>query len=428
MVGKGLMGRRLSGRFGSVRCGPIRRGSLVGVVVALVLVAVPLLVVGAASGRAGGRAYSSPGGRVSHVAFLAPVAGFIVNELASNLFSTGFGWVLGQFGEGDGLDSQIGQIQEKLQTIENRLSAIEASTDQLRKELVQVNFNHLAADANTIIGQINYGMDRLNTIADWPAHLDQAEKKKEAESLVSYIGHNLLDKQHVLDLKIAPTVGEGLIASAYKVEKSHIGLFWTRRNWFQVRDVLDYYQDQEARLLLLRVEYWHATGRSGDFIKYEISRFEQTLREQRLLLKARPLLDVIIDTRNKKQWMLTDLFKPTTSGGALNTEKIWASSGQGWRLPTEAEVVQLLIKGWSGKNWAEWINNDIGGQLTVPCCFEGAWTGQYTSGGSLGTGYIAVRGNGTIWVPGADKLLGVLLMRQPPTERVGGKYVEVSYW
>jgi hypothetical protein len=337
-----------------------------------------------------------------------------VQELASNVFSEGFGWLLGQYGEKENpsvdFEAKLAPIREKLQTIEDRLSAIEASTDQLRAELAQVNFNHLAAGANDIIGQINYGVDRLNTIANWPAHLGQADKKKEAESLVSYIGHNLLDKQHVLDLKIDPKVGEGLIASAYKVEKSHAGRFWVRRNWNRVRDVLDYYQDEEARLLLLRVEYWHATGRSGDFIKHEIGAFEQTLRNQRLVLKTRPLPNEIVDTKSDKNWDLNYLFTPMTVG---NATKIKISVyRQGWYLPFRAEITEDLIKGWQGKNWAEWLNNQIGGQLTVPCCFQGAWTGEYHVGTSFGTGQLAVLGDGkVVAVQDPDRLLGMLLIR-----------------
>ena len=405
----------------------ISRASLTAIVVASLLVVAPLVVVASASGRVdGGRASSSRSGPVAHVAFLLPVASFIVNELASNIFSEGFGWVMGQFGEKDGLVDQIGPIRDKLDTIDNRLTAIETATDQLRKELAQVNFNHLAADANNIIGQINYGIDRLNTIADWPANISQADKKIEAQELQRYIGTHLLDKQSVLDLKINPKIGEGLIASAYKVEKSHVGLFWTRLNSVRVREVFSYYQDEEARLLLLRVEYWHATGRSGDFIQREIYGFETMLNDQfTAVVKLRALPNSIADTRTRSDYLWTDLFTPTTFAGAQQLER---KHGGGWRLPTEAEVTNL-IKGWHGKNWADWINNDIGGQLTVPCCFAGVWTNQYTSGGSLGNGFIAVRANGTLVVPGSNTLMGVLLIRSRGSQlKPDGKYVPVSYW
>jgi hypothetical protein len=370
--------------------GRVGRGSLIGIVVAVVLLASPLVAVGSASGSAGTGAVSSPrAATVRHLAFLAPVASFLMQELASNATSLGFGWVLGQFGLGDGVDPQIGAIQTKLQEIEDRLTGLAAATSQLRAELAQGTFSGLVAQATPVIAQINQGMSDLDFIASMGKH-DPTKRALTERTLKFIDDHLLFGKQQELAARMTGEAGgDGLIVAAYKTVKANAGDFWTRLDSTRVRNVVEYYQSAEARLLLLRVEYMHAhpTTYSDEYVQGQITRVERMLAEQNSMLKPEPGPYVIADTRTRLDWLWSALFWPTewrdvadrsraAHSGHIGVEGV----GKGWLRCSAAEVA-AFVSGWSGdKGWVGWLSSKIGGQIPQPSRFPGVWTNHsYTS-------------------------------------------------
>jgi hypothetical protein len=366
--------------------GRVVRGSLIGVVVAVMLVASPLVVVASANGRvSAARAPSSRAGAVGHLFFLAPVASFIMQELASNAISYGFGWVLGQFGQGSGVDPQIGEIQSKLQAIEDRLSGLQAETSALRGELAQGTFSGLVAQATPVIAQINQGMSDLDFIAGMRA--DDPHKHALTEKTLGFIRDDLLHgKQQELDARMTGEAGsDGLIVAAYKTVKANAGDFWTRLSSIRVRSVVEYYQSAEARLLLLRVEYMHAhpATYSGEYVQDQIRRVERMLAAQDAMLKPEPGPNVIADTRTKLDWLWSALFWPATyteaearwgrayALGFVGSENV----GTHW-VPCYKAEIDAFVKGSIGdrNGWVRWLNSKIGGQMTVPKGFTGLWT------------------------------------------------------
>jgi hypothetical protein len=376
------------------------------------LAASPLVVVASASGRAS-TAPSARTSAVRHLAFLAPVAGFVLDQLASNVFSYGFGWVLGQFGQGNGVDPQIAEIQSKLQEIDNRLSGLEAATNQLRGELAHGTFSGLVAQATPIIAQVNQGMSDLNFIASM--RRDDPSKPALTERTLKFIdAHLLYGKQQELAARMTGEVGaDGLIVAAYKTVKANAGDFWTRLNSTRVRAVVDYYQSAEARLLLLRVEYMHAHPHiySAEYVSDQIKRVESMLAEQNGMLKPEPGPTVIADTRTNLDWLWNALFYATSradegkmalraySDGYVGYQYV----GKHWLPPFGPEIL-AFVSGWSGdQGWVGWLNGKIGGQLSVPSRFTGVWTNEpeyvrpfetwayrFTAAGSFG--HIVVKG------------------------------------
>jgi hypothetical protein len=238
-------------------CAPKSRATVIAIVVALLLVASPSLVVASASGRPdAGRASSSRGGPVVHAVLipdhvLAPTtaAGSILHGLAPGVLSylggLGFGWVLGQFGLGDGVAEQIGEIQNKLLVIESRLRALEAATSALRVELAQGTYSGLVAQATPIIADVNQGMADLDFISRMRA--DDPTKKGLTEETLKFIHDHLMGstQRELADRMSGTAGGDGLIVAAYKTVKANT-LLWTRGTSNRVREVFDYYLDVEA--------------------------------------------------------------------------------------------------------------------------------------------------------------------------------------
>ena len=364
--------------------GRVGRGSLIGLVVALALAASPLVVAASARERVSA-APSAHTSSIRHLAFLAPVAGYLMEQLAGNLFSYGFGWVLGQFGEGDGVDPQIGEIQAKLQEIDSRLSGLEAATSQLRGELAHGTFSGLVAQATPIIAQINQGMSDLEFIAGM-AKTDP-HKRSLTETTLKFIGDHLLHgKQQELAARMTGEAGaDGLIVAAYKTVKANAGEFWTRLDSTRVRNVVEYYQSAEARLALLRVEYMHAHPEtySNAYVQEQVNRVNSMLDQQKGMLKPEPGPSVIADTRTNLDWLWSALFWPATyteaearwnrayAAGFVGAENV----GKHWTVAYKAQLIEF-VKGSAGyrNGWVRWLNSKIGGQMTVPSGFIGVWT------------------------------------------------------
>lgn len=168
---------------------------------------------------------------------------------------------------------------------------------------------------------------------------------------------------------------DGLIVAASKVAKT-TSPYWTALTSARVRQVFDYYQQQEARLLLLRVEYMHAHPEtySADTIAADIKKVENELNTQSALLKPSPPANTIADTRDNLLWDYQYLGDKYTIqyasffGGGGNCTTCWR--------PASEDTIRKFVQGWSGANWAEWLNREVQGQITQlhGVNFTGVWT------------------------------------------------------
>lgn len=326
----------------AMRCVPKRRGPVIAIVVALLLLASPSLVVASASGRAdAGRASSSRGVVVEHPYEIQPngellaiggmsqqdwdnyytnlnrlqaggplleqekaainnvkVAGQKRAELLKSLKAGArslaggiaqagafalIGWVLDQWGLGSGIEGQIAEIRTQLNQIQNTLNQIQTATAELRKQFEIKDFEQQAREAGDIIAPVDSAFKDLNYVA----HLskDDPTKKSFTEATLRKIDKLIVDHAQG---RLANRTRD-LIAAAYKVELAH-HRFWTLLTSLKVREVVEYYQDAEARLLTLRVDYMHAHPETypGEYIEGQSSDVEGTLQKQDSELKALP--------------------------------------------------------------------------------------------------------------------------------------------
>jgi hypothetical protein len=321
--------------------------------------------------------------------------------------NAGFGWVLDQFGLGDGQATEIAGIRDQLGEIQTGLSEIRAATSQLRTELAEGTYSGLVAQTSGITARIDKGADDLDAVARMTA--GEPTKKRFTEATLKFIDDNLMQgQQEELALRISGEAGaDGLIVAASKVAKTQSPCCWTDLKTKQVREVFNYYQLEEARLLLLRVEYMHANPktyseaeitRQIDKVRLEIGQAD-TPGTQEALLKPSP--PCCITATYPKRFLPENLTNPEIaepdSDLIWNTAYLgaqipaneslylqrWEYAAGGWRIPTAAEI-KHLITGWSGPNWAKWLNNEAGGQIgslsyvsvgpSGPRPFGGVWT------------------------------------------------------
>ena len=303
----------------------------------------------------------------------------IVTQLAAGAAnkagSQGFGWVLGQFGLGDGLENDIAGIRDQLREIQNRLNEILAATTQIRADLAESTYSGLVAQTTPITARIDTGLNDLKTVAD----MAKGDPTKAAftRATLAYIKQKLMGgEQTELAKRITGEAGaDGLIVAASKVAKT-ASPYWTALTSQRVRQVFDYYQQQEARLLLLRVEYMHANPRtySGDTIAADIKQVENELNTQDGLLKPSPPANTVADTRDNLLWDYQYIGEKFT----IQEARFFGGGGgctTCWR-PASEDTIRKFVQGWSGANWAEWLNRQVDGQITQlsGVNFTGVWT------------------------------------------------------
>lgn len=414
----------------TIRRAPKLRGTVIAVVVALVLLAVPSLAVASAGGPAGGprattagidrvdpndpdriwngtlaewHAFNLKQGKQERKKLLkglaANAAKIVGPGLVEGLAFAAVGWVLDQWGNGGGgIDDQIAEIRTQLNEIQNTLNRIEAGTTQLRKDLADSHFANLVHQALGIVASVDTDTNELDAIAHMSA--DNVTKAERTRLLLDRIDRDLMGgAQKELADRISGTAGaDGLIAAAYKEALAHHRL-WTLETSLQVREVVAFYQTAEMRLLMLRVEFMHAHHYTAPEIETAIGDVEGYLHRQDSELKPEPGAAVIADTHSDLEWLSsglsyestsqqaatfsaevgsTGLFPvPKFSEGPLGIKIVsgvaWSAVGTGWRLPHLTEI-QNFIAGWSDPSgsWLNWLHRESGGLTTL--ARNGVWT------------------------------------------------------
>jgi hypothetical protein len=303
-------------------------------------------------------------------------------------------WVLDQFGLGNGHEGETAGIRDQLGQIQNDLTEVLAATRELRAEVAQSEYSLMVSETSRITARIDKGMDDLHAVAKMAK--GDPTRKEFTEATLTFIGDELMKgQQEELAKRITGEAGsDGLIVAASKVAKTRSPCCWTARTSEHVRQVLDYYQLEEARLLLLRVEYMHAhrSTYSGAEITRQIEKVAQELgapetpgTQEAVLKPSSPCcasatyagahlpVDIvnplIAEPGSKLIWNTAYLGAQMPPAYSLYTQR--AEQAGGWRVATAAEV-HKLIAGWHGANWANWLDGEVGGQIgSIKAVFVG---------------------------------------------------------
>lgn len=290
----------------------------------------------------------------------------------------GFGWALQAFGLEDDTAGEIVAIRGQLKEIQGSLAETLAATTQIRSELAQSTYSGLVAQTTPITANVDKGMEDLQTVAEMSP--GDPTKRNYTGKVLDFIGTHLMGgAQTELNKRVVGEAGsDGLVVAASKVART-ASPYWTARTSEQVHRVFDYYQEQEVRLLVLRVEYMHTepTTYSKATIEGAIQRVREELQNQDHLLKPSPPVDVIADTRSKN---IYDLKLISGRHGFVEAAARIAEGTCGdacWEV-AGGPAIAPLIQGWSGGSWTAWLDqqthNSIPALVNLDASFEGVWT------------------------------------------------------
>jgi hypothetical protein len=293
---------------------------------------------------------------------------WIVNGLAQGAltFAGGqtLGWVLGQFGLGDGVSGELAQIQAQLAQISMQLTS-------LQNEVAQAAFGSLVAGAADYTSEIANALKQLSTIANLDPNDPnfQSTKTMLTNSLLAYIGGatsdkpcstgpagvGLLEKQDILNGRLVQSgVGtDGILVAGSRV-MTRATRFWTSGTTQQVQTLFDYYAAREAELLMMRVEFWHACGLSGSYIQQQIADEQAQVAAQQGLQKPSPsdssngFSFLLADTTTNLMWF--NYVPGGTYGEGDGVGSLFSQMNQeghpygysDWRLPRDNELVNLF--------------------------------------------------------------------------------------
>lgn len=317
--------------------------------------------------------------------FGARLAIVVLQEVSKSQLPGGasLGRLLEQFGLGSKSESEIAGIKTQLGQIQSRLTALETEVTQLRAEVAQGTYSVLVGEASPLTAAIDEGMDDLYVISQMSAK--DPTKANFTRATLEFIYKNLIEKpvQTELTRRITGEAGSDSLIKAFSKALKTRSPYWTSRASQQVLEVFNYYQSEEARLLLLRENYWtaHPETYSADYVAQQVRKVEQQIGTpggtgvpaavgtQEALLKPSLARDIIADTRTYLEWSYRDLWDKFTSAQATKqVEAYGGNTAEGWHLPSVSQS-RALIQGWPGfiyptwLTWLQWIDNDTGGAL-----------------------------------------------------------------
>ncbi|MFL5846258.1 MAG: hypothetical protein ACJ762_16340 [Solirubrobacteraceae bacterium] len=298
------------------------------------------------------------------------------------------GWVLASIGLGSPESAMLADIRQQLVALQKQVAELRRVVEHTRADVLDLACQTAVQHAVPIIADTDSALDQMKMMADTS---DDASRHKIAQRLEEFIHTHLLSKQQALhDLLSGGSASAGLIVTCARSLEYSYRPFVSPRHHPEVAQFVHYYTESEALLLALRVEYWHATHQSGDFISERIAIVRDWIKAQEAYIKPQVPPHTFLDKRSKTMWrgavhVIT---------GTQIRKNHWSRSTRfsfdgyhDWRLASLTEVTKLF-HGWRGFDAPNWVW-DLTGQFTLPehrTCWWGAETAEGWAP-TLDTGY-----------------------------------------
>jgi hypothetical protein len=345
--------------------------------------------------RAGRRTATAAVSTVDGVGVLTSLASSLGAGAASYVGGAAAGWLLAQFGLGDGLGPDLAQIQQQLQQIADDLTTIKSQLNQVAAAVVQGTYSQLAADAAPILGEIDYAEGQLSLLANLPPGAHPAdfsggcadppsddERAIVTCNLIQYIRTNLVGQDAVLNkVLVQPAPGaDSILVAASKAVRAATTTFFDPDTSAEVESVQSYYSAYEADLLDLLVEYDHTLGSAGaDEAQLQVQQMAAAgtgyAAQQQAVMKPPVLPNEVIDLRSGLVWQQQALgIGPAYAYDAPSCNGD-AGIPSPWSLPASGQL-DALFSGWSGSPEA-WLEANAGmGFATAAATLAGSYGGD----------------------------------------------------
>ncbi|MFZ0041804.1 MAG: hypothetical protein WAK93_10895 [Solirubrobacteraceae bacterium] len=225
------------------------------------------------------RPFSAPVARAAVTPLAVPVAQFIFKELAVGVLNKAggeaFGRVLSEVGfEDQGAKTQqaLKEVNVKLEEIKASMSELNSKVDGLSASLAFARLSGVRTSVRDLVGRIDDAAARLQQLSSGKITDPTLRREKRAE-LLEIIKTKLLTEQNTLDQAIASSQGNDDISHmAFLAERTKTGRFWSDDNWRRASEIVSYYRDEAAQLLLLRIEYEYSSVKQNSSPLYVTER------------------------------------------------------------------------------------------------------------------------------------------------------------
>lgn len=249
-------------------------------------------------------------------------ASWIATTLAEGALSYAGGELMGwgldkagiNFGEGDHTEEELAKIQEgmaqmkaemaemyiKLDAISNKLDNIVA---QLKDMLKQLSHQQALSDYGNRVLQLNDLISGIYTIRrDLNNFIMNPPEKPEAmrQRLINRIESKIIDRADVIHNQLAGLAGEKPLITLWR-EIVYENRFLNSEDYNKVKSQYEFFRNYQDAILLLQVEYYHATeeesGQNYAIIIDCIDRYKKHIKQQEALLALPIEKNVVVDTK-----------------------------------------------------------------------------------------------------------------------------------
>ncbi len=283
------------------------------------------------------------------------------------------GWGLAKagvnFGEEDHTAEELAKIQEgmadmkvQLTEMSTKLDAISDKLDniitQLNDMLKQITHQQALSEYGIRVHQLDelfsavYSIRRdLNSFVMNPPQ----DPKAKRDSLTDRIKNNIIDKADIVNSQLVSGAGDTPLLTMWR-EIVYENRFLDSEDYDRVKAQYEYFKQYQDAILLLQVEYYHATeqvpGENEAIIMDCINRYESNIQKQEALL-ARPIeKNTVIDTRRDGMYYSENIvFSKEGTSYALNGKT---------KKQVIADMAALAASNYAGyTDWVELNNTNI---------------------------------------------------------------------
>jgi len=297
------------------------------------------LAAGQADARPATPATSSVSARSNSV--YGDIASFILSNIGSALVGDATDAVLGQVlsavGLGDDTGAQLAAISSKLDEINSKLDALSSQVSQVLSAVQQGTCATLSGQLAQTRSTIDVAWNQYMQIATAKS---QAARQAQAKALLTYLDSQInfpVAQLEIHNTLVSPGAGaEGLVTACGQAVQSQSSLL-TAASAGPVREVLNFWQAYEAKLLLLRTEDLTAHGHRAA-AKAAVKSVKSNLaQELKTLLPAVPK-GYFYDKKTQRLWIQKVPLVSTYADASAYASHITQTQKRQWHIPDVTDI------------------------------------------------------------------------------------------
>lgn len=196
----------------------------------------------------------------------------------------------------EGMKNQLNQMSIQLDDVNEKLGNIMSELNKISHKIDMSSYNGRISDMSTLISDVE-GISKslVNNVKNPPTNVASYKNR-----MIRNIELNILDKDLMVHNQLTGKIaGQQPLLQLWK-EIVYNERFLTQQDYDLIESQFEYFEQLQEHMLLLQVEYYHATeeteGDNSELIMECIERFEAQIAEQRAMLPKPIPKNTIVDT------------------------------------------------------------------------------------------------------------------------------------